>query len=150
MYHPTNIVRLSLWRAGWQIFKDNPLFGTGDIDLAGYYKKYKRYYEKEIQGHLHNNYIHVLATLGLFGFLAVCYLLLKILLINIGIYKRNKDIPFVSSYSLGVLGAFCAFLVSGLTELNIWDQEIITLVYFTFGLNIAFNNQIKPDSKEII
>jgi O-antigen ligase len=147
-YYPTNMTRLSLWRAGWEIFKDNPLFGTGDLDLAGYYKKYKRYYDKEIQGHLHNNYIHVLATLGLFGFFAVCYLLGKILLINIRLYKRNKDVPFVSSYSLGVLGAFCAFLVSGLTELNIWDQEIITLVYFTFGLNIALNNLIKPDSKE--
>jgi hypothetical protein len=57
---------------------------------------------------------------------------------------------FASSYSLGALGAFCAFLISGLTELNIWDHEIITLVYFTFGLNIALYNQFKADSKEII
>ena len=138
---PTNAVRLSLWRAGWKIFKDHPLFGVGDIEMQPYHKKYRKYYEKEIHGHLHNNFVHVLVALGLFGFLAVCLLLIKMYVINFRILKMNKGKKFISSYSLGVIGAFTAFIISGLTELNIWDHEIITLVYFTFALNIALSRR---------
>jgi hypothetical protein len=38
---------------------------------------------------------------------------------------------------LGALASFVSILISGLTELNFWDQEIATLIYFTVGLNIA-------------
>ncbi len=145
--HPSNTNRIAFWRAGIKIFKDYPIFGVGDIDLADYYRQYKRPFDKEIQGHLHNNFFHVLATLGLFGLLAVLYLFFKIIRIDIYIYNAIKDKPFVSSYALGTLAAFCGFIVSGLTELNFWDHEITTLIWFTFGLNIAFFKSVKPDSK---
>jgi len=145
-YIPSNFVRLSLWRVGWEIFKDYPLFGVGDINMGEYQKKYRNYYEKEIHGHLHNNFIHVLASLGLFGFLAVCFMLMKMYFINYRVFKEHKGREFISSFSLGVIGALSAFIVSGLTELNIWDHEIITLVYFTFALNVALNRCIKNES----
>lgn len=136
-YLPSNFVRLSLWRVGWEIFKDHPFFGVGDISMGNYQIKYRKYYEKELHGHLHNNFVHILAALGLFGLFAVLFMLLKMYLINFDIYKKNKDVKFLSSYSLGTIGVLTAFIISGLTELNIWDHEIITLVYFTFALNIA-------------
>ncbi|MDP2365381.1 MAG: O-antigen ligase family protein, partial [Ignavibacteria bacterium] len=144
-YHPANANRISFWRAGIKMFKDNPIFGVGDIDLGNLYRQYKRPFDKEIQGHLHNNFFHVLATLGLFGLLAVIYLFLKIILIDIKIFKAVKDKPFIASYALGSFAAFCGFLVSGLTELNFWDHEITTLIWFTLGLNIAFFKSIKPN-----
>ena len=145
-YHPANANRISFWRAGIEMFKDNPIFGVGDIDLANLYRQYKRPFDKEIQGHLHNNFFHVLATLGLFGLLAVIYLFFNVILIDIKIYRAVIDKPFMASYALGSLAAFCGFLVSGLTELNFWDHEITTLIWFTLGLNIAFFNSIKPDT----
>jgi O-antigen ligase len=144
--HPSNANRFALWIAGIKIFKDYPIFGVGDIDLQNLYRQYKRPYDKEIQGHLHNNFFHVLATLGLFGLLAVLYLFYKIIRIDINIYKTIKDKPFVSSYALGALAAFCGFIISGLTELNFWDHEITTLIWFTFGLNIALFKSFKQDS----
>ncbi len=144
-YHQSNFTRLALWQAGIKIFLDHPAFGVGDIDLANYYKQYKKPYHKEIQGHLHNNFFHVLATLGMFGLLAVVFLFIKIILIDWKIFKQLKNIPFASSYSLGALAAFCGFLVSGLTELNFWDHEITTLIWFTFGLNVAFLRSAKPE-----
>jgi O-antigen ligase len=134
---PQNFTRLALWRAGWKIFKDHPLFGVGDIDLAKYYVKYKRPYDKEIHGHMHNNYIHFLVTLGSFGFLVMMYLIIMIIIKISGIYKWSKGKPFIASYSLGTLASFVCILVAGLSELNFWDHEIATLIYFTVGLNIA-------------
>lgn len=136
--HETNHERLQMWSTGFKILSDHPLFGVGDIDLKTIYSKYKEPYFKEDFGHLHNNYIHFLVILGVIGFIVVVYLLGSIIKLNIKIYSRLKNIPYASSYSLGTLAAFIGFLFSGIGEWNFGDQEIITLVWFTLGLNIAF------------
>lgn len=144
----SNQSRFALWRAGIRIIEDYPWFGVGDIDLAEFYKEYKRPFDKEILGHMHNNFIHVFVTLGLFGFLAVCFIFFMIIKIDLRIYRESYSSQFASSYALGAVGAFCGFLFSGLTELNFWDHEITTLIWFVFGLNIAVFNSIRP--KELI
>ncbi len=147
-YLTQNFTRLALWRSGWLIFKDYPLFGVGDIDLAKYYVKYKRPSDKEIHGHLHNNYMHFLATLGLVGFLALSYLFVLIIIKIVRIYNATKGKQFIASYSLGALASFVSILISGLTELNFWDHEISTLIYFTIGLNFALYIHFKNDSQK--
>jgi hypothetical protein len=146
-YLPSNFNRLAFWRAGLLMFNDHPLFGVGDIDLANLYRQYKRPFDKEIQGHMHNNFIHVLVTLGLFGFAAVCALFFMYYKIVFNIYKNRKSLPFVSSFALGVIGAFSAFMVSGLTELNFWNFQMATLIFFIFGLNFAFYKFSDPKIK---
>ena len=148
-YLPANFARFSLWKAGWKIFLDHPVFGVGDIDLAFLYKQYKSKYEKEIQGHMHNNFVHMLVTLGIFGFLAFCYLLYKLFIIDLGIFKEMKTIPFVSSYALGAIAALSTVIIAGLTEMNFFDHEIMTLLWFTFGLNIAVYRQYKLKHTQI-
>jgi hypothetical protein len=148
-YLPANSVRFSLWKAGWKIFLDHPVFGVGDIDLAFLYKQYKSKYEKEIQGHMHNNFVHMLVTLGIFGFLAFCYLLYKLFIIDLRIFKEMKTIPFVSSYALGTIAALSTVIIAGLTEMNFFDHEIMTLLWFTFGLNIAVYRQYKLKDTQI-
>ena len=54
------------------------VFGVGDIDLSKLYKKYKRAEDKELQGHLHNNFFHILATLGALGLSAYFFLMYKL------------------------------------------------------------------------
>ena len=142
-YMPSNFTRFALWNAGIKIFKDHPLFGVGDIDLAKLYSQYKNYYDKEIQGHMHNNYVHILVILGSFGFVVVMFLFYKIFRVLIKISKETKSVDFISSYSLGAIGVFVSFLVSGLTEWNFGDHEIITLLWFVVGLNFSFYKHYK-------
>ncbi|HEX2865735.1 MAG TPA: O-antigen ligase family protein [Ignavibacteriales bacterium] len=137
-YHPSNVERLNLWRAGIQVVKDHPLVGVGDIDMQNVYKMYRKYYDKETYGHFHNNYVHFLAALGIPGFIIVMFLIISILLTHIKIYKAMQTAEFASSYALGALAAFVGFLGSGLAEWNFGDHEIITMVWFTLGLNLAF------------
>ena len=139
-YNPSNITRLALWSAGLKIFLDHPVCGVGDIDLAWLYKLYKHDYDKEIQGHMHNNFIHILVTLGILGFAAVLFLFYKILLIHITNYIQLKNEIFSGSFALGAAGLFVSFLVAGLTEWNFGDHEIITVVWFTLGFSIALKN----------
>jgi O-Antigen ligase len=139
IHSPNNFVRFALWRAGWEMFKDHPIFGVGDIDLAFLYKKYKRNFDKEIHGHLHNNYINILVILGLFGFIVVMFLFIKIFTANNKIYFGLKEIPFASSFALGTIGVFISFIVSGFFEWNFGDHEIMTMLWFILGLNFGIN-----------
>ncbi len=143
VYNPSNYSRFAFWSAGLKMFSDHPLFGVGDIDLAKLYSEYKNYYDKEIQGHMHNNYVHLLVTLGLFGFLAVMFLFYKIIRLLFKIYNETEENNFISAYSLGAIGVFAAFLVSGLTEWNFGDHEIITLLWFIISLNISMHQNSK-------
>ncbi len=137
-YHETNYERLNIWRVGLKIFKDYPVVGVGDIDLGNIYRRYKDEYLKENFGHLHNNFMQWLVTLGVFGFAAIMFLLVNIFLLNIKIYRTVKDEPVASSYAIGALASFVGFLASGLGEYNFGDQEILTMIWFTIGLNLAF------------
>ena len=150
IHSPNNFVRFALWRAGWEMFKDYPIFGVGDIDLAFLYKKYKRYFDKEIHGHLHNNYINILVIFGLFGFIVVMFLFIKIINANNKIYFRLREIPFASSFALGTIGVFISVIVSGFFEWNFGDHEIMTMLWFILGLNFGiYNLVIKQSNKKM-
>jgi O-antigen ligase len=136
-HQPSNFSRIAMWTTGLKIFMDYPIFGIGDISVENFYRQYKKSYYKEIHGHLHNSYIHLLVILGGFGFFAVMFLLIKILVLDIKIINSVRDKPFLSSYALGAGGCLISFLTAGLTEWNFGDHEIITLVWFITGLNFA-------------
>jgi hypothetical protein len=136
-YHPSNYSRMCFWRAGFKMVKDHPIFGVGDIDLQNLYRQYKRPFDKEIQGHMHNNYIHLLVTLGIFGFLITMSLLFMIGKKMVVVYGQIKSDDLYRSYILGFAGVFTSFLIAGLTEWNFGDHEIITLIWFHLGLMFA-------------
>jgi hypothetical protein len=69
-----------------------------------------------------------------------------IIIVITRIYKSTKGKPFIASYSIGALASFVSILFAGLSELNFWDQEIATLIYFTVGLNIALFIRFKEES----
>ncbi|HEX3074521.1 MAG TPA: O-antigen ligase family protein, partial [Ignavibacteriales bacterium] len=143
IYNPSNFGRLAFWEAGWKMFKDNPFFGVGDIDLANLYKQYKHPYNKEIQGHMHNNYVHILVILGAAGFIILMSLFVKIFLLLWKNYRTLREESFLSTIALGALGCYAAFLVSGLTEWNFGDHEIVTLLWTAIGLSLAAMNIYK-------
>ncbi len=137
-YWVTNIERENQFRTAIRIFLAHPVFGIGDIGVEHQYAKYKNYYEKENFGHLHNNYTQFLAIFGGVGFIFMMIFLVKIFRVDLQMYNFFKDVDFVSSYTLGTLACFVAFLFAGLAEWNFGDQEIITVIWFSLGLNFAF------------
>ncbi len=148
-YHPSNYSRFCFWRAGFHMVKDHPVFGVGDIDLQKLYREYKRPYDKEIQGHMHNNYIHLLVTLGIVGFLVVMTLLVMIGKKMYTVFGKVKSDDLYRAYILGFAGVFTSFLVAGLTEWNFGDHEIITLIWFHLGLMFAmFSAYQREEVKE--
>ncbi|HXF99486.1 MAG TPA: O-antigen ligase family protein, partial [Bacteroidota bacterium] len=135
-YHPNNVTRLQMWTVGIRIFLDKPIVGVGDIGIE---KVWNRYADPgwEPAGHLHNNMLLWLATLGIVGFVVLVALFVKLWSEVRAIEKNYHNDWFIGSLSLGCLAAMAGFHVNGLFEWNFGDAEIMMLLWSLVGLTFA-------------
>ncbi|HSG29528.1 MAG TPA: O-antigen ligase family protein, partial [Candidatus Krumholzibacterium sp.] len=68
-YHPSNIERTYMWKAGVEMMMDHPLTGTGDMDLSDLYREYRSPEAEQVHGHMHNNLVMFGAIMGIPGLL---------------------------------------------------------------------------------
>jgi O-antigen ligase len=135
--HPSNTGRLTMWATGWKIFLDHPVLGVGDSDLLAIYSQYRTPEENEPAGHLHNNYLMILVTLGIGGFVIVMGLFGKIIAV---LYKAQRQLSkewLLGSAALASFALFCGFLVNGFFEWNFGSHQIMVLVWSSIGLTFA-------------
>lgn len=130
----SNLTRIHMITTGWRMFLDRPVFGWGDIDLKTHYVTYTVPIDEAEGGHLHNNFMMLLVTLGGAGFLATAALFVKIAAVEFRALRETADDWFLGSLALGAFAAYAAFHVNGLFEWNFGDHEIAVLLWFTVGL----------------
>jgi O-antigen ligase len=135
--HPNNVGRLYMWTTGLNIFLDHPILGVGDTDLQPIYERYRLGGDVEPGGHLHNNVLMWLVTLGVVGCLVLISLFVKILSVEVSAYRVLKERWVAGSLALGALAVFTGFHINGLFEWNFGDQEIIVLFWFSVGMALA-------------
>lgn len=140
IFDPTmtsNLTRIHMVTTGWQMFWDRPLFGWGDIDLKKYYVTYITPIDEAEGGHLHNNLVMLLVTLGIIGFGVVLALFIRILILEIDAVRTTSRHWLFGSVSLGSLAAYVGFHINGLFEWNFGDHEIAVLLWFSVGAAIV-------------
>lgn len=140
--HSSNIMRVRTWTSAYQIWKDNPILGSG---YRTFEKLYQNQYispkaseEEKRLTHAHNNYLMVLAEQGIVGeiFFLFCYG--TMLLYGIGEYYRFKD-----PYSLMITAIVAGTLIHGCTECNL-DNPFFLRIYWTIlGWAIYSHNSWK-------
>jgi O-antigen ligase len=130
-------------KVAFRIFQNYPIFGVGNIDFNELYKKYREPFDKYTYGHLHNNYTHILATLGIFGFVIFILLLIKIFFIHIETIRISQNKNFYNVLAKGLFAAFIGICTSGLFEYNFGDHEIATMLWFTVGLSLTIQKLMK-------
>ncbi len=142
-YHPSNIERINQIKVAFRIFRENPFFGVGNIDFNELYKKYREPFDKYTYGHLHNNYTHILATLGIFGFIIFIVLLIRIFFIHLETIKVSQQKNFYNIFAKGLFASFVGICTSGLFEYNFGDHEIATMIWFTVGMSATIQKLLK-------
>jgi O-antigen ligase len=147
---PSNLARIHMITTGWQMFLDYPLFGTGDIDLKELYVTYREPIDSAEGGHLHNNFMMLLVTLGAVGFTIVTALFVKIFLVERGIVQRLHDDWLYGSATLGCFAGYIGFHVNGLFEWNFGDHEIAVLLWFTVGFVLASQKLYERELTEVV
>lgn len=134
--HPSNVGRVNMWNTGLRVVQDHPLFGIGDVGTETIWNQYSDP-GWEWEGHLHNNIIMWLVTLGAFGFAILVALFTKLWLVAWNTQRTLRDDWLGSSLAVGMLAVLVGFHINGLFEWNFGDTEIITIVWALTGLTLA-------------
>jgi O-antigen ligase len=137
IFDPTdrsNLSRIHMITTGWRMYLDHPLLGIGDTDLKKLYVTYITPIEEGEGGHLHNNLMTLLVTLGTVGIIATGAMFVRVFQIELDAVRRTKDNWFLGSISLGCFATYVGFHVNGLFEWNFGDHEIAVLLWFTVGM----------------
>ncbi len=140
--NPWNRERVHMWEAGVRMFRDHPWTGVGLQDLHSLYERYKPPGAVEPAGHLHSVYVHVAATMGIVGLLALAFLVIGLYRAAWRAFRDHRRAPVGAeplgpAISLGVTAALTGFLVSGLMEWNVGDEELLDLLYVMVGIAFA-------------
>jgi len=100
--------RIELWKHGWNIFKKNPIFGSG-FETFGYIPNS----EGKYRGDPHNRYVETLSEFGLIGLILFLYLLYSSFKSGWLLYKSSDDY-FFKSFGLGFCGCVIACSIANL------------------------------------
>ncbi len=144
--------RTSMWVSGFRMWKDAPLFGQGPGMIKELYPKYRlANYGRLEGGHnftpdkLHNDYINMLATRGLAGFI-VYYLWLLPLAGYFILNKIRKEGMTASNYLLaGLFSGLFVYLGQVIFNFGVVATRVIFYEYFCLALVLVIN---KPFADE--
>jgi O-antigen ligase len=132
----TNIHRIEYLKAGIQIIRDYPVFGTGP-DMADDVFQDSKYGLSDIARdnvHLHNNITQIAAERGIPALVAwLAFMVWAFVSLIKLLSKKNPDI---FPLAVAALAALVALATSGLFEYNFGDSEITVL--FLYIITIPF------------
>ncbi len=107
----SDMARLEVWKIALRTFESNPLTGYGP---GTFYIAFRRYSDLKIvditgaatyvQSHAHNDYLHVLATMGVIGLAAYVFLGHSVLRVALRHIEKKFLLSILASYA--VLSAF--------------------------------------------
>ena len=128
-------MRTTLWKGGWEVFKDYPLTGCGFrcVDLVNSQYPDPTGYVARYRG-MHNNLIQVAVDTGILGataWLGIWFCFFRFL------YHKAIDLGknvFEHWSIFGSSAAVLAFLEAGFFETNFYDSEVAMLLYFIMAL----------------
>lgn len=163
-------IRLIVWEGALNIWKNNPIFGTGVETFAFAYYKYKlpeHNLTSEwnfLYNKAHNEYLNYLATTGIIGLGSYLSIILLFLWININKYFKRFTIKNVDEklfFSSSLVIGYLTILISNFFGFSV---VIINLFFFlipafvfaiqntvseekAFNLNLPFNKGDKTSAK---
>ncbi|HDP70496.1 MAG TPA: O-antigen ligase domain-containing protein [Actinobacteria bacterium] len=111
-----SFARIPMAKAAFEVFKKHPLFGVGPANYYSY--AITRNVGWELWGapmaNIHNNYLEILTEIGLFGFIALVWLIIAALK---GLSKSFASVknPLQKAFVAAALGNFIGFLIMSIS-----------------------------------
>lgn len=138
-------VRLEVWKNTIELWKTRPFFGYGVRNFPS-----QNFDIAEVPGqgdlkHAHSNYLHILATLGISGFLAFTFMQMVALAHSLRnwFYARENSLDIDAAIGLGVFGCLISLMVAGLFEYNFGTGNVRLMQWFVTGLMVSYV-QLRP------
>ncbi len=132
----TNRDRIYMVYSGLKIFQDRPWTGVGSNNLQKAIladeARYRHPQAEQVNLHLHNNLLQILAERGIF---ALASFILACLFFILPLVRRLRGQSGEGrAVTAGALFAFIGFLVAGLFEYNFGDSEIKFILFYFLSL----------------
>jgi putative inorganic carbon (hco3(-)) transporter len=128
----SNLRRVIMIRAGWNMVKAHPWLGLGPEQIGPQFLDYvpkdvSRPLPKGWYGHLHNVYLQYAAERGVLALLMMLWLIGKVLH-DFRASLRSETLAREARYFLhGAVATILALLVEGFFEYNFGDSEVLTM-----------------------
>lgn len=138
--HPSNRARIVMWETGLKMFADHPLTGVADNKILEIYSQYKipEFHSEGV--HLHSNMIMILATTGIFGFIAFAGFFITLMVKQVQLMKKFK--PGTNKLlALGSILVVISFLISGIFEWSFGDHEVMTVFFFLVSVPFIISKE---------
>jgi len=128
----TTRIRVELLSTGRNIIKIFPWWGLGPRMVSRLSQDYKETDEfpDSIYQHLHNNFVHIAAEMGLITLGVWIAFWIRLLRDFIRFVHRPGSDHWSRSVSMAGIGVVVAFLLAGLFEYNFGDSEMLILLLF--------------------
>tara|TARA_B100000686_G_C16756208_1_gene955651 strand:- start:716 stop:1888 length:1173 start_codon:yes stop_codon:yes gene_type:complete len=131
----TFLIRLDLWKGGWEIFKDHPITGCGFKCVDRVYSHYPEH-ARVLQRYkgMHNNIVQIAVDTGLIGLIAWLSIWIKYFFV---LHRRSKSLKNLEEdrwIQFGSIGITIGFFSGGLFEVNFYDSEVVMLLYFLMAM----------------
>lgn len=151
----SDVNRVEGWKSGFKVFLAHPILGTGPDTFKFAFRQYKTFaYVKQdpnlTQGHAHGDWIQYLATTGIAGFLAYCYLWFNIFRLGIRFFRRTDVSKTEYCFQLAVFSALTATFVNNqFSVISITNLMLICILTAIFSLQFRKEIVFVPKLKSI-
>jgi len=140
--------RTELWKNGWNLFIDSPIWGHG----RNTFKELSRLKGYPTYGHPHNEYLRHLAENGLFGFIIYILIYLKIFQNIWRALDKTSDFWRKSLY-LSYIAGLCGFMTGAFatnTAPSLYIFWIYTALIYKYVQLENYDNQSSTKNREAL
>jgi O-antigen ligase len=120
--------RVSLWKSGWELFRERPITGFGLADHGARIAAHRRADATFVAGHFHSNPVQVLVSTGVVGGVAYAGFHATLLWL---LWRRR------GALAAAALGVWAAFHIAGFFDWSFGDAEVTYHFFFWMGLGLA-------------
>ena len=135
------VSRVTLWKTGWAMMKENPVIGVGIGNYLVRYKEYVTKYPELDIGHdqysVHNSYLKVGAETGFLGLIAFVAIYIVYYAYLFRLYRASTD-RLCKLITVALIAGSATFLVQNLSNNLIFIPQLNTIFWLISGLAMAF------------
>ena len=138
--------RATMFRGGLHMFAAYPVIGAGMGTLVAVYPKYETFYDAHIVDHIHNDYVELLAEMGILG--GICGLAFLWILLRDG--KRCFEADqghFSRAVHAGAVTALSGLLLHSLVDFNLHIPS--NAILFLVAAHLATTAPLQSEGQSI-
>jgi O-antigen ligase len=151
LFHFTEESRFEIYKSVFRLIKDHPLFGTGPDTFRVSFLPYKslelaRAFPMTNHDQAHNQFLHILATAGVFPFIAYVGLLASMVQTNLRTLKHPG-----SPARAGALGIACSTIGYIAAMMPAFDNMTTLLIlHFLAGATVIMHKSVIPPAPRLV